>query len=188
MRIVLASQSPRRLELLKEAGFVPEVHPANFNEVSGTAVQAAEVVGFNARGKCLEVAGRLGDIVPVLGADTVVVIDGRIIGKPRDGADARATLHRLSGRGHEVLTGMTVAYRGRVLSRVARTEVYFKQLTDGEIDAYVATGDPLDKAGSYGIQDGGGFLVDHIVGHRDNVVGLDVATVLEMLQSLGYED
>ena len=187
MRIVLASRSPRRLALLREAGFVPEVYPAGFSEVSGTAVQAAEVVGFNARGKCLEIAGRLGDAVPVLGADTVVVIDGRIIGKPKDAADAGATLHRLSGRGHEVLTGMTVAYAGRVLSRVSRTEVYFKQLTDEEINAYVASGDPLDKAGSYGIQDGGGFLVDHIVGRRDNVVGLDVSAVLEMLQDLGYK-
>lgn len=187
MKIVLASQSPRRLALLREAGFEVEVHPAGFDEVSGTAANAAEVVSFNARGKCLEIVQKLGDSTPVLGADTVVVIDGRIIGKPRDAEDARATLRRLSGRGHEVLTGITLAYRGQVLSRVARTEVYFQPLSEERIADYVVTGEPLDKAGSYGIQDGAGWMVDRFVGNKDNVVGLDMQTVRDLLRELQVE-
>ena len=188
MKIVLASQSPRRQHLLRAAGFNLEIHPADFAEIGGSAKDAGEVVAFNSRGKCLEVVQRVGDEVPVLGADTVVVIDGMIIGKPKDADDAKRTLHRLSDRGHEVLTGITIAYRGRVLTKVAVTRVFFKKLSDGEIDDYVATGEPLDKAGSYGIQDGAGFMIDHFEGNHDNVVGLDMQTVFVMLEELRVED
>jgi len=188
MKIILASQSPRRQHLLREAGFDLEIHPAEFEEISGAAKAAGEVVAFNSRGKCLAVVKSQGDEVPVLGADTVVVIDGLIIGKPRDGADAKKTLHRLSGRGHEVLTGITMAYRGKVLTKVATTKVFFKKLSDEEINDYVATGEPLDKAGSYGIQDGAGFMIDHFEGNHDNVVGLDMATVFELLQELKVKE
>lgn len=188
MKIVLASQSPRRQHLLKEAGFDLEIHPADFDEISGEAKDVGEVVAFNSKGKCLEIVKTMGDENPVLGADTVVVIDGMIIGKPRDAEDAKHTLHRLSDRGHEVLTGITIAYRGRVLTKVATTKVFFKNLSDKEIDEYVATGEPLDKAGSYGIQDGAGFMIDHFEGHHDNVVGLDMATVYELLEKLGAKE
>jgi len=188
MKIVLASQSPRRQHLLREAGFDLVVHPADFAEISGEAKNAGEVVAFNSRGKCLEVVQSAGDGIPVLGADTVVVIDGMIIGKPRDGEDAKSTLRRLSGRGHEVLTGITVAYRGQVLTKVATTKVFFKNLSSQEIDDYVATGEPLDKAGSYGIQDGAGFMIDHFEGNHDNVVGLDMATVCELLVKLNVKE
>lgn len=185
MRIILASQSPRRQHLLSDAGFDLDIYPADFAEIGGSAVDAVEVVTFNSRGKCLEVVKKIGDEVPVLGADTVVVIDGMIIGKPRDAEDAKRTLHRLSDRGHEVLTGITIAYRGKVLTRVAATKVFFKKLSDRQIDDYVATGEPLDKAGSYGIQDGAGFMIDRFEGNRDNVVGLDMDTVYGMLETLG---
>lgn len=184
MKIILASKSPRRKELLKQAGYDFEVCPANFDEISGTAKNAEEIVSFNAKGKCLEIVNKIGDKNPILGADTVVVIDGKIIGKPKDAKDAKKTLQNLSGRSHEVLTGITVAYCGKILSNVSKTTVYFKKLTDEQIDKYVATGEPLDKAGSYGIQDGAAFMVDHIVGNYDTVVGLDIEMLKEMLEKL----
>lgn len=184
MRIILASQSPRRQELLRKAGYKLEVCPAHFEEIGNIVNNAKKVVNINAKGKCMEIVRQMGDEIPVLGADTVVVLDGEIIGKPKDAADAKVTLKRLSGRKHDVLTGIVIAYRGEILSKVSKTEMYFKKLTDEQIDRYVATGKPLDKAGSYGIQDDDGFMIDHFVGSYDNVIGLDVMAVDNMLKEL----
>ena len=186
MKIGLASQSPRRQELLRAAGYELEIKPAHFDEKSGEGREAAEVVLFNACGKCREIAAQCGRDVPVLGADTVVVIDNVILGKPKDARDAVAMLKELRGRKHQVMTGVALAYGGQLLSRVAVTDVYVNDLTDQEIIDYVATGKPLDKAGAYGIQDG--LVVDHIEGDYDNVVGLDMATVHELLCKLGLEN
>ena len=185
MKIVLASQSPRRQELLRQAGYDLVIKPANFDEKSGTAKQAAEVVLFNACGKCREIAALCGDADPVLGADTIVVIDDVILGKPKDAADAKRMLMELSGRKHQVMTGIAVAYNGKFVSKVAVTDVYFSELTEQEIKDYVATGKPLDKAGAYGIQDG--HVVHHIEGNYDNVMGLDMAMVHALLQEVGLE-
>lgn len=185
MKIVLASQSPRRQELLRAAGYDLEIKPAHFDEKSGEAKEAAQVVLFNACGKCREIADQCGTGVPVLGADTVVVIDNVILGKPKDAQEAVAMLQELRGRKHQVMTGVALAYGGQLVSQVAVTDVYVNDLTDQEITDYVATGKPLDKAGAYGIQDG--LVVDHIEGNYDNVVGLDMATVHELLRKLGLE-
>lgn len=184
MKIVLASQSPRRQELLRKAGYDVLVKPAKFAEINGQQKNALEVVKFNAKGKCLEIVEEYGDSIPVLGADTVVVCDSVVIGKPKDSNDAKITLHNLSGRSHEVLTGIFIAYCGKTIYKVSKTQVFFKKVTDKQINDYVATGKPLDKAGSYGIQDDGEFLVDHIAGSYDNVVGLDVELVKQMLKEL----
>lgn len=184
MKLVLASQSPRRQELLQKAGYELDIRPANFSEKSGSGKEAAEIVLLNAKGKCQEIVQQVGDAVPVVGADTVVVIDGRIIGKPRNADDAVTTLSILSNRKHQVLTGIAVACQGKLVAEVAATDVYFKKLSQKEIADYVATGEPLDKAGSYGIQGRGGFMVDHIEGNFDNVMGLDIDTVRRLLKKI----
>ncbi len=185
MKVILASASPRRQELLRQIGHTPIVQPASFDEACGTASQAHEVALHNAVGKCDAVTAEVGDCVPVIAADTIVVIDNVILGKPQDAADAEAMLARLAGRTHQVMTGVAVRYRGRQLADVCVTDVSFRQLTEAQIAAYVATGEPLDKAGAYGIQGRGAVLVERINGCYSNVVGLPLARLQAMLDELG---
>ena len=187
MQVVLASASPRRLELVSQLGWEAKVYPSAFDEAGGSASEAKEVVLANALGKGRWVAEQLGDEVPVIGADTIVVIDNVILGKPKDAADAIAMLKRLSGREHQVMTGVAVFYKGKVLSRVGVTRVFFRSLEDAEIAAYVATGEPLDKAGAYGIQGKGAVLVEKIDGCYNNVVGLPLTMMYTMFKELEVE-
>lgn len=186
--VILASASPRRQELLRQMGLTPLVHPASFAEADGGAVAAHEIALGNARGKCAAVAAELGDSLPVIAADTIVVIDNDVLGKPKDAAAAVAMLRQLSGRSHQVLTGLAVRYQGRELADVVTTEVCFRRLTEAEIAAYVATGEPLDKAGAYGIQGRGAVLVEKIAGCYNNVVGLPLTRLYLMLQEIGAEE
>lgn len=185
MKVILASASPRRQALLQQIGITPLVCPADFAEDSGTASQAQEVALHNASGKCAAVAAKMGDELPVIAADTIVVIDNVILGKPQDAAAAKAMLQRLSGRTHQVMTGVAVRYKGQQLSKVCITDVSFRQLTAEEIDAYIATGEPMDKAGAYGIQGRGAVLVEKINGCYNNVVGLPLSLLYLMMQRLG---
>lgn len=185
MKVILASASPRRQALLQQIGITPLVCPADFAEDSGTASQAQEVALHNASGKCAAVAAKMGDELPVIAADTIVVIDNVILGKPQDAAAAKAMLQRLSGRTHQVMTGVAVRYKGQQLSKVCVTDVSFRQLTAEEIDAYIATGEPMDKAGAYGIQGRGAVLVEKINGCYNNVVGLPLSLLYLMMQRLG---
>lgn len=185
MKVILASASPRRQALLQQIGITPLVCPADFAEDSGTAIQAQEVALHNAAGKCAAVAAKMGDELPVIAADTIVVIDNVILGKPQDAAAAKAMLQRLSGRTHQVMTGVAVCYRGQKMSEVCVTDVSFRQLTAEEIDAYIATGEPMDKAGAYGIQGRGAVLVEKINGCYNNVVGLPLSLLYLMMQRLG---
>lgn len=185
MKVILASASPRRQALLQQIGITPLVCPADFDEVSGTASQAQEVALHNASGKCAAVAAKMGDELPVIAADTIVVIDNVILGKPQDAAAAKSMLQRLSGRTHQVMTGVAVRYKGQQLSKVCVTDVNFRQLTAEEIDAYIATGEPMDKAGAYGIQGRGAVLVKKINGCYNNVVGLPLSLLYLMMQRLG---
>ena len=139
----------------------------------------------NAAGKCAAVAAKMGDELPVIAADTIVVIDNVILGKPQDVAAAKAMLQRLSGRTHQVMTGVAVSYKGQKMSEVCVTDVSFRQLTAEEIDAYIATGEPMDKAGAYGIQGRGAVLVEKINGCYNNVVGLPLSLLYLMMQRLG---
>ena len=184
MRVILASSSPRRLQLLQQIGIEAEVRPAAFDELS-TGKMADEVVLANAVGKCQAVCAACGDKVPVIAADTVVVLDGKILGKPKDAADAVRMLTELSGRTHKVLTGVAVSFQGRQLAEVCETEVIFRTLTAAEIADYVATGEPLDKAGAYGIQGRGAVFVEKINGCYNNVVGLPLTRLHLMLAKLG---
>lgn len=185
MKVVLASASPRRLALLQQIGIEAQVCPAAFDEVSGAAVQAEEVVLANALGKCRAVVAAKGDALPVVAADTVVVAAGEILGKPGDAAEAVAMLQQLSGKAHKVLTGLAVSYAGKELAEVCTTQVVFRTLTDEEIKKYVATGEPLDKAGAYGIQGKGAVLVEKIDGCYNNVVGLPLTRLQLILAKLG---
>lgn len=185
MQVILASASPRRLALLQQIGIEAKVCPADFDEVSGSAVQAEDVVLANAIGKCKAVVKIKGDSLPVIAADTVVVAEGVILGKPQNEEDAVGMLKQLSGKTHKVMTGIAVSCSGEMLAEVCETEVVFRELTDEEIKKYVATGEPLDKAGAYGIQGMGAVLVEKINGCYNNVVGLPLTRLQLILAKLG---
>ena len=184
MRLVLASGSQRRRELLAAAGFSFDVTPVDVDETLQPDEDATSYVTRLARAKALAAAPSHADRV-VIGADTAVVVDGEVLGKPRGAEDATRMLRLLSGRAHEVLTGIAVFARGRILSAVERTTVWFAPLSDSEISWYVASGEPLDKAGAYAIQALASRFVPRIDGSYTNVVGLPVSTVVELLAKLG---
>ena len=181
-RIVLASASPRRAELLRAAGIAFDVVPANVDESIIGGEIPGEYVTRLADAKARAVYSTVGDRT-VLAADTAVVIDAHILGKPVDAADARRMLTLLSGRTHDVLTAVSVirAHRSPV-TRVDRTAVQFAPLTEDEIDWYVASGEPMDKAGAYAVQGLASRFVTRIDGSYSNVVGLPIALVCEMLK------
>ena len=185
MKVILASASPRRRELLQQVGIEAEVCPADFAETDSSEISAADVALSNAKGKCLAVVAEKGDKLPVVAADTIVVIDNSVLGKPKDAAEAKKMLKTLSGRKHQVITGVAVSYLGRMLYRSNVTEVYFRDLSEAEINAYVLTGETLDKAGAYGIQGKGALLVERINGCYNNVVGLPLTMLDTMFKELG---
>ncbi len=178
--LVLASASPRRQELLRNADIAFEVQPADIQEKQMPGEAAKACAERLAREKALAVASqRPNDCV--LGADTVVVIDGQLLGKPRDAADATRMLRLLSGRNHEVITGVCVVSNGQTKGASETTLVTFNEITDKEIADYVATGEPMDKAGAYAIQGIASRWIPRIEGDYSNVVGLPVALVWRML-------
>lgn len=185
--IVLVSASPRRSELLELAGIPFRVAPADIPEEPLPGEAAIPHALRLAEAKARAAAEREPQGHYFIGADTIVVLDGLIMGKPTDEADACRMLAALSGRAHEVVTAYSVLDRhsGICISRAVRTEVVFKQLADEEIQAYVTTGCPLDKAGSYAIQGGAAHMVREIRGSYTNVVGLPTCELVETLQQLG---
>ncbi len=180
--LILASQSPRRRELLERAGFQFTVRPVEIDESWREGEDPESHVLRLARGKARAVPAPETDIV--LGADTVVVVDGEILGKPVDCADAERMLRLLSGRDHYVLTGVCLKRGALELAEVERTVVRFATLDDEEIRAYVASGEPMDKAGAYAIQGLASRFIERIEGCYFNVVGLPVARVYRMLKTL----
>lgn len=184
-KIILASASPRRKELIEALGLEPRIEPAYLNEESIRGDSPAETARLLAEAKAAAAADRVEDpTVVVVAADTMVVLDGEILGKPCDAQDAVAMLTRLSGRSHMVLTGVAVwdAATGGMLSDVEETEVEFRDLSQREIADYVAGGDPMDKAGAYGIQSG--FLTRQVRGSLSNVAGLPMEMLQSMLEAL----
>ena len=184
--LILASASPRRRELLAQAGFSFEVAPAQVPEVRKPGEDPIRFVTRLAREKA-EAVALSRSITPdtiVLGADTIVVVEEEVLGKPQDAADAARMLRMLSGQTHQVITGVCLA-KGRERQRAAEvTFVRFATLSDEEIDAYVATGEPLDKAGAYAIQGRAGRWVPRIHGCYFNVVGLPLALVSRMIEAM----
>ena len=188
MELILASQSPRRRQLLGQIGldhFI--VRPARGEEIMDPALSPAQLVEELSRQKAREVAGASdpGDLV--IAADTVVAIDGRVLGKPHDREEACAMLSALSGREHTVYTGVTVCRDDRMLTQHEATQVRFRPLSPREIQAYVDSGEPMDKAGAYGVQELGALLVEGIRGDYFNVVGLPLCRLGQMLSQFGVE-
>lgn len=182
--LILASRSPRRLQLLKQIGMSPAVMPCDIEEVFDGSRTPEENASSLALRKALVVAGKIEDGI-VLGADTIVIIDGQMLGKPESPRDAVRMLSLLSGRTHTVVTGFAIVERpsGRYTTGSERTEVTFRSLPAREIEDYVAGGSPLDKAGAYGIQDDyGAVFVTRIEGCFYNVVGLPLSRVHTVLR------
>jgi len=192
-RLVLASESSRRADLLREAGFVFEVLPVRVDESPLPAETPAEMTLRLACAKARAAAPAAATFAPnscILGADTAVILGGVSFGKPSSPADAARMLRALSGRAHIVLTGVCVIRIPGLTERsaVESTSVTFAQLSDDEIDAYVSSGEPFDKAGSYAIQGRASRFVTRIEGSYSNVVGLPISLVWALLRELGWRD
>jgi septum formation protein len=184
-RVILASQSPRRRELLDLIGIAHDVVPAHIDETPFEGELATVHSERLARGKAEVIAERHAGAF-VIGADTVVVVNDTILGKPGDDADAREMLRRLSGRTHQVYSAVAIARDGMVDSEVEGVSVTFRDLSAAIIDAYVATGEPFDKAGAYGIQGFGSTLVDRIEGDFFAVMGLPLRRLVALCERAGY--
>ncbi|MCL2003219.1 MAG: Maf family protein [Oscillospiraceae bacterium] len=185
MGIVLASSSPRRIELARRIGLDCVIDPPDIDEDS-VALSAGAAAVLSER-KAKAVAARHPLETAVIAADTLVVCGGAVLGKPRDEGEAAEMLRLLSGQTHTVATGVTVIREGRVLTRTELTRVTMRALTGAEIRAYVATGEPMDKAGAYGIQERGALLVERVEGDFYNVMGLPVCLLSKMLLSFGVD-
>ena len=194
-QMILASASPRRLELLRQVGIEPVVEPSHVQEAI-TSTIPGEVVMELSRQKAEDISGlHRGEPVIVLGADTVVAADGKILGKPKDREDAIRMVKLLQGRSHQVYTGVTLVFCGEnssqntspVITFFEETEVCVFPMTDSQVEAYVDTKEPMDKAGAYGIQGKFAAYVKGIVGDYNNVVGLPVGRVCQELEKRGIK-
>ncbi len=183
--IVLASASPRRRHLLEMLGIPHEVHPVDLEETRLPGERPDVMAVRLAEAKARAALGRRPDDV-ILAADTVVTIDDQVLGKPADATDAERMLALLSGRGHRVITGVALALPGgEVRKRYDTTHVWFRELSPELIRSYVATGEPLDKAGSYGVQGVGAVLVERVDGDFFSVMGLPLRLVVDLLEGAG---
>lgn len=180
-KMILASASPRRRELLEKAGYDFDVVASDAEEIMEADLEPAQIAMRNAEAKAADVQTHAGNDAIVIGADTIVVLDGTLFGKPKDAQDARRMLEELSGRSHQVVTGVCVCTQDASKTFFETTHVFFKELDGADIDAYIATGEPMDKAGAYGIQGKAGAFVDHIDGSYANVVGLPMEHLQEVL-------
>ncbi|SRR6266498_691539 len=181
-KLMLASKSPRRAEILRAVGWEFEAVAADIDETRFASEDALSYVARLARAKAEAVAGKLNEWL-VLGADTVVLVDSRILGQPRDDEDARRMLQLLNGRWHEVLTGVALVRSGQALQVVVDheiTRVRFAEMSADEIDGYVSSGEPMGKAGAYAIQGRAALFIEEIQGDYFNVVGLPIRLVYEM--------
>jgi len=186
MKIVLASASPRRSELLRVAGVDNfEICPAVGEEKADADLAPTELVKHLSAAKAREVSAKYTDDSVIIAADTIVRADGRVLGKPHSEAEAFEMLRMLSGKTHEVYTGITLIRGDKTVSEAEITGVKFRSLSDEEINAYIATGEPMDKAGAYGIQGKASLIVEKIDGDYFNVVGLPLCRLGQMLKSIG---
>ncbi len=185
MNLILASASPRRRELLGLFRVPFQVRVADIDETMDPAKSPFDEVARVSAAKAMATPRQPGDVV--IAADTIVVCEGRVLGKPKDEADAAAMLRLLSGRDHQVMTGVTVIRDDRVRTVTEVTDIHFRELSEREILAYVATGEPMDKAGSYGIQGGAALFCSHMVGDYYNVMGLPVCRLGQLLREMAPE-
>lgn len=184
MKIVLASQSPRRRELLGKMGLTFTAKSPEIDEEALQGLPARELVKALAREKALHIAKNETPDTIVIGSDTVVVLDDVILGKPSSPQQAEEMLTALSGRTHQVVTGVAVCQGDKVTSEAEVTQVTFRPLTPEEVRHYVRTGEPMDKAGAYGIQGGAALFAEKMVGDYYNVMGLPVCRLYQILQQM----
>ena len=188
MKIILASQSPRRKELLERMGIQDfETISPNVDESAFHGLPPEELVRRLSAEKAAAVAGKVGEDAIVIAADTVVALEGAVLGKPADELDAFKMLSALSGVRHQVYTGVTVCRGGEKQTAHEVTDVTFRELSEREIEDYIATGEPMDKAGAYGIQGYGALLIQGISGDYYNVMGLPVCRLSGMLSHFGVD-
>ena len=185
MDIILASQSPRRRELLERMGLSFTVHAADIDEHMDRKLAPGPLVESISREKAAAAARDFDENTLIIAADTVVALEGQTLGKPQDKADAKRMLSLLSGNHHQVYTGFTVRRGEQVITRSECTQVKFRTLEPREIEAYIASGEPMDKAGAYGIQALGGLLVEGIRGDYFNVMGMPFCALGETLKEFG---
>lgn len=187
-KIILASQSPRRKWLLEQIGLEFDIIPSNFDEGSLEDKKfSRQLIESLAYQKGLEVSERIPDEALIISADTVVIMGSKILGKPKDEADAKKILQQLSNRTHKVITAVAIIdkYEEKTLINSTISKVKFKKLLEREIDDYIKTGEPMDKAGAYGIQAYGSLFVEKVEGCYNNIVGLPLNLLYEMLKSFG---
>jgi septum formation protein len=193
MKLILASTSPRRAEILRNAGFVFEVFPTHTDETRQPDEAAEDYVRRIAQGKALAAREKLratGEPAILIAADTLVLAEGQILTKPQDAADARRMLRMMSGKSHEILTGLVILRLpdGAETVHIERTRVEMLPISDDEIESYLRTGESFDKAGAYGIQGVAGRYVAKIDGCYFNVMGLPLSRVWRAIRALGWED
>jgi len=182
-RIILASKSPRRIELFAAYGICADSIPADVDEtIPGHIKAPCEIVKYLSEKKALHVLEKTLDDAIVIAADTLVFCDDIILGKPADKKDAKDMMKLLSGRGHSVITGLCIASKEKKVTESVMTEVFFRELSDSEIEGYISTDDPYDKAGGYGIQSIAGLFVREIKGDYYNVVGLPISRLAQILR------
>jgi septum formation protein len=182
--LVLASASPRRRELLEQLGLILDVAPANVDETPHTGERPADYVKRVAAAKCDAIAQARTTDLPIVAADTIVIVDDAILGQPADDADARRMLLALAGRRHGVTTAYKISFRGKTLERSVTTAVSFRSLRPAEVDAYLASGEWRGKAGGYAVQGRAGAFATELRGSHTNVIGLPLAELLADLQAL----
>ena len=185
MHLILASQSPRRRELLGLFRRPFTIQVADIDETMDEKLSPYDEVARVSRAKAAAICRAQDDVV--VAADTIVVCAGRTLGKPRSEAEAKEMLRLLSGRDHQVMTGMTVLRGEKAVTCTEVTDIHFRELTDKEIERYIATGEPMDKAGAYGIQGGAALFAERMVGDYYNVMGLPVCRLYEILTEIAPE-
>lgn len=187
-KIILASQSPRRKQLLEQIGLKFEIDPSNYEEDMTLKMTPTKLAEHLSLGKAEDVAKRHGDSI-IISADTIVAVNEEVFGKPKTPEKAKYMLRKLSGRVHSVITGFTIidTETNKQIIKSVETKVYFKKLSEKEIDAYIATGEPLDKGGSYAIQGKAALFVKKIEGDYFNIVGLPILAITSELKNLGIE-
>ena len=187
-KIILASTSPRRKELLEQIGLEFLIEPSGYEEDMNQKMSPEELARFLSHQKALDVAEKhKGEDSLVIGADTFIAFEGGVLGKPHTAEKAKEMLSAMSGKAHSVLSGFTIidTKDDKIISKAVETRVYFRDLSEEEINAYIASGEPLDRAGAYEIQGLGGLLVDKIEGDYTNIVGLPVTEVALALKEFG---
>jgi len=187
-KIILASGSPRRKQMLEQVGLRFTVEVSDYEEKPIQGVLPFQFVETLSLGKAKAVANNHEDAI-IIGADTIVVLDNQILGKPKTKEDAKEMLKKLSGNTHSVFTGFTIidTKNKRTITNHVETKIRFKNLSDEEISGYVETGEPMDKAGAYGVQDRGALFVEYIQGDYSSVMGLPILKIFEILKTLGID-